>query len=131
MSERFDSGLRELGERIGREHDDVWDDWTAQMTARVRRGRRVRTAALAGGLVAVLGVVAVGGSMLDRRPAPVAPGDHPRPEPRADLGLPPSSPTPTSSAPPPPGPPHPSRASTWSRAGASSAWTPRCSATRW
>ncbi|MCB2176499.1 MAG: hypothetical protein KQH57_11870 [Actinomycetales bacterium] len=90
MSERFDSGLRELGERIGREHDDVWDDWTAQMTARVRRGRRVRTAALAGGLVAALGVVAFGGSMLDRRPAPVPPATTLAPSPTRT-----SAPTPT------------------------------------
>lgn len=95
MSERFDSGLRELGERIGREHDGVWDDWTAQMTTRVRRGRRVRAAALAGGLVAVLGVVAFGGSMLDRRPAPVPPATTIAPSPT-------STPTsaPTSSSPP-------------------------------
>ncbi len=100
MSERFDSGLRELGERIGREHDDVWDDWTAQMTTRVRRGRRVRTAALAGGLVAVLGVVAVGGSMLDRRPAPVPPATTLAPSPApTSAPTPASSPTPTSSAP--------------------------------
>jgi hypothetical protein len=83
MSERFDTGLRELGERIGREHDELLGDWTAQMTARVRRGRRLRATALAGGLVAVLAVVTVGGSMLDRRPAPVPPATThaPSPEP--------------------------------------------------
>ncbi len=93
MSERFDSGLRELGERIGREHDDVLNDWTAQMTARVRRGRRVRTAALAGGLVAALAVVVVGGSMLDRRPAPVPPATSLAPSPAPTSA---TTPSPTS-----------------------------------
>lgn len=81
MSERFDTGLRELGERIGREHDEVLDDWTARMTVRVRRGRRVRAGALAGGLVAVLAVVGVGGTLLERRPAPVPPATSTVPSP--------------------------------------------------
>jgi hypothetical protein len=87
MSEDFATRMRELSSEAARVQEAASGPWTAELGGRVRRGRRVRRATIATVAAMTVAVVALGGSALAHRPAPV-PVVHPSP----------TSPAPTSSA---------------------------------
>ena len=73
MRERFVAALRDLSQAAAGRHAASADQWTSQLTARVRRWRQVRASALVGPTAVVIAGALVAGSALNRAPAPVPP----------------------------------------------------------
>ncbi len=73
MSERFVAALRDLSQAAAGRHASSADEWTAHLTARVRRARRVRGTAIVGAAAVVIAGVLVAGSALNHVPAPLPP----------------------------------------------------------
>jgi hypothetical protein len=73
MSERFVAALRDLSQAAAGRHASSADEWTAHLTARVRRARQVRASAIVGASAAVIAGVLVAGSALNHVPAPLPP----------------------------------------------------------
>lgn len=73
MSERLSAGMREMSQVAAELHADRVEGWAAGVGARVRRGRRVRGAAMAGAVAVLVAVALVTGSTLAHRPPPIPP----------------------------------------------------------